>query len=123
MSESLELYKSALRVQSDRLGVISKNISNANTPGFKAQDIDFRSVLGRSSAVSLGQTNIGHMSLMNRSGLSYVIPSSPSLDGNTVDIEEQKVRFAEANRMYSEALEFASGSVKTRMMILKGHSQ
>ena len=58
----------AMTVKSQRLELISGNIANASTPGFKAKDLDFSSLL-RSSfdksengpEIPLGVTNSKHM--------------------------------------------------------------
>ena len=40
------IHADALQLKSRRMEVLSTNIANADTPGFKAKDVDFRTVLG-----------------------------------------------------------------------------
>ena len=40
------IHSEALQLKARRMEVLSTNIANADTPGFKAKDIDFRTVLG-----------------------------------------------------------------------------
>ncbi|MCB2072916.1 MAG: flagellar basal body rod protein FlgB, partial [Novosphingobium sp.] len=44
MSESLfGIHGIALELRSQRMGLLTSNIANAATPGYKARDIDFAS--------------------------------------------------------------------------------
>ena len=46
MSESLfGIHGIALELRSQRMGLLTSNIANAATPGYKARDIDFASAL------------------------------------------------------------------------------
>lgn len=53
MAISLEklagFHHNVLQVRSDRLEVIAGNLANANTPGYKAKDIDFEMALKRAN--------------------------------------------------------------------------
>ena len=42
------IHEPALRVRNKRLEILSRNIANADTPRFKARDIDFKEILGLS---------------------------------------------------------------------------
>ena len=42
---ALGIFPTAAAVQARRLEVISGNIANANTPSYRARDVDFRQVL------------------------------------------------------------------------------
>ena len=54
----------ALNVHETRASILSKNIANASTPNYKAQDLDFREALKESFAssnASLNKTHLNHM--------------------------------------------------------------
>ena len=52
-----------LAVRGQRMEVLSKNIANADTPNYKAQDVDFRSVLkGTQLPTAMNATQKGHIS-------------------------------------------------------------
>lgn len=119
--KGLALYEKALHVHEKRVSLISENIANANTPGFKAKDIDFRSHLsGSSKSVSMSVTDNGHIQLSRSSRGGFVVPSAPSLDGNTVDVEQEKFKLMEASQRYSTSLEFLNGAINSRMKVIKG---
>ncbi|MGA9369446.1 MAG: flagellar basal body rod protein FlgB [Steroidobacteraceae bacterium] len=132
MSFNLDSYlgiqPDALEVFSQRADVLAANLANADTPGYLAKDIDFRSAL---SAASQGQgagqgasgasggelqpettspDDIGASSpqtgLSTQQYLKYRVPLAPSLDGNTVDSQMEESAFAENNVRYEAALTF-----------------
>ena len=45
MSDFLGIHGTALALREQRLQLLASNIANADTPGFKAQDMDFSSAL------------------------------------------------------------------------------
>src|SRR5271154_5795677 len=92
----LGVHQDALRLYGRRTAVLANNLANADTPGFKAQDLDFKSLLGAGAgagtqgALPLAATHAVHVSTtsslpISGSGLKYRVPLAPSLDGNTVD--------------------------------------
>lgn len=113
----------ALRVHGERMGVLSNNLANADTPGFKARDIDFKAVLSQTqTGAPLKQTHAGHLPAAD-AGASprlWRVPSQPSADGNTVDTQMEQARFAEAALRYEATLRFADGRVKGLMTAITG---
>src|SRR5579864_3323746 len=95
----LGVHADALKLQSRRMEVIADNLANSDTPGYKARDIDFRAALAQvggaaDSPVPLATTNSGHIATdpataLNAS-LKYRVPLAPSLDGNTVDAQQEQ---------------------------------
>jgi len=61
---ALGVHEQALKLRTQRAEVLANNIANADTPGYKAKDIDFKSILAseHSSAGKLRVTNNKHMS-------------------------------------------------------------
>ncbi|MDP3283553.1 MAG: flagellar basal body rod protein FlgB [Desulfobacterales bacterium] len=62
---SSKALESAISIAQQRHNIISSNISNLETPGYKAKDIDFKSAmaqaLGSESKAGLAKTNMGHI--------------------------------------------------------------
>lgn len=89
----------------EREQLISNNIANADTPGYKRRDLDFESTLeselGKSKYVSLDDkvANI-HMDHLNAK--TYIDNDSYSyrLDGNNVDPEQENVELASETIRY-----------------------
>ncbi len=120
-ASSFGISEQALLVHSKRIGLISQNIANADTPNFKAKDIDFKSVLGAAdSKLAMSKTSAGHIPLSMGRAAGFVEPSQLSLDGNTVDIEAEKVKLMEATQLYDVALQFVNGSITSKLEVIKG---
>jgi flagellar basal-body rod protein FlgB len=97
--------------------LLANNLANADTPNFKARDIDFREALAAAatpnSAAQLNTTQPNHISTdpsgADAANLKYRVPLAPSLDGNTVDSQMEESAFAENNVRYEAALTFIEG--------------
>lgn len=124
--KALGSHETALMLQARRTSVLASNIANADTPNYKARDIDFKSVLQNteSSTLAMQTTQSGHMSSFGTSPddieLMYRVPSKRSPDGNTVDLEKEKAVFAENVVRYQTTLNFLSRRFKGMIGALKG---
>ena len=92
------VHEKGLIFRSKRAEVLASNMANADTPGYKARDFDFKSVLNQldGSQTSLRRTNANHVGFDKSPAtinLSYRIPNSASLDGNTVDVNAEQARY------------------------------
>ena len=119
-------HEQALKVRAHRNEVLSSNIANADTPGYKARDLDFAEALNgaRSSAVTLRKTSALHQGApgMTTHGaqLKYRVPMQPSLDGNTVETDVEQAAFAENAVQYRATLAFIDGTIRTLRLAIKG---
>ena len=103
--------------------VLSTNIANADTPGFKAKDIDFRTVLGwKLETAGLLTTHASHRKGPGHSdnGEVFSIPYNPAVDGNTVEIGLEQVKFGRVSVEYQATLDFLQGRVASYKRALKG---
>ena len=120
------IHEQALLLRSKRNELIAANIANADTPGYKAQDINFQKLLSKqvSSQEVLTTTNPSHIRAGARSqGIPEVIfrrPVQPSLDGNTVSVDYEKAEFAKNAIGYQAAVSFISGEIKDMLTAIKG---
>lgn len=118
-------HEAAMRLRARRTQILAANLANADTPNYKARDIDFKSVL-RSQGGSLGlrTTDSQHLQASGTtpSGgkLLYRVPSQPSLDGNTVGIQREQAAFAENAVHYQATLRFLGGRFKGMISAIKG---
>ena len=113
IDQELNVSQTALGLRAYRQEMLASNIANADTPNFKARDIDFKSslnaALGKSPAAQLPltRTEVGHLagSAGNRYGanLQYRTDYQSSVDGNTVNMDVERGAFAE-NALHMEAL-------------------
>jgi flagellar basal-body rod protein FlgB len=114
MAESLfGIHGIALELRSQRMGLITSNIANAGTPGYKARDIDFAAAL-KARSEGLGKDQAAAQATR------YRVPVMPSLDGNTVEMATEQTAFAENAVGYTATLSFIRGRVETVTRALKG---
>lgn len=131
----LGIHQDALKVQSKRLEVLADNLANVDTPNYKARDIDFRAALaqasgtsasGASGGVTMAATDNGHIQgdllggASTNDVLKYRVPLAPSLDGNTVDAQQEQAAFAESSVHYQATLTFLSNRIKSLMTAITG---
>lgn len=129
LTNRLDTLSSALQLRAQRQQIIASNIANVDTPGYVARDIDFNAALqdavsGR-TVPGMAQTNSGHRTITSRDGLignalAYTVQTQPSLDGNTVDLDQQRANFTDNAIRYESTLRFINGHVKTMLSAITG---
>jgi len=114
MSEGLfGVHGAALEIRAQRLNLLSSNIANAATPGYKARDIDFAAALeARMGGASEEQAA--------DSATRYRVPVMSSLDGNTVEMATEQSAFAENAVAYTATLSFLRGRIDTVTRAIRG---
>ena len=125
MNSILGVHEAALLYRARRMEVLAANLANADTPSFKARDLDFAAVLDDrlAAAGTLTATNARHLRAVTpatHAELKYRIPHQPSLDGNTVEADLELARYAENAVSYQASLLFASGRIATLRTALTG---
>jgi flagellar basal-body rod protein FlgB len=126
---ALGIHAEALALRARRAELLASNLANADTPGYKAKDVDFQTVLKRqeqgASAPTLAVTNAAHISNTSAAGVTttdvkYRVPSQPSLDGNTVDTHLEKATFADNAVRYQTSLVLLNRKIRGLMTALRG---
>ena len=124
IDSALATASRSLIVSGKRAEVLATNIANANTPGYKARDIDFRSILKEESMASesLARTSAGHIGTgIGNSFHSYERPVSGEVKaGNTVSKEKEQAAYTENSIRYLASLRFLNGNVQGIMKALRG---
>ncbi|MEX2475147.1 flagellar basal body rod protein FlgB [Marinobacter sp.] len=110
---ALGVHPQALLAREKRAEVLANNMANADTPGFKARDVDFRAMMERAqqdaSGFGMSRTDDGHMDTSMGgadSELLYRTPHQPSVDGNTVDAQQEQSRFMRNAMDYQASFQF-----------------
>jgi len=125
----LGVHATALKLRSQRTEVLAANLANADTPNYRARDIDFKSALAAagspSAGVHLSTTKAGHIGATSVNGtppgeLKYRTPLAPALDGNTVDTQLEQAAFAENSVRYQATLQFLSSKFRGLMTAITG---
>jgi flagellar basal-body rod protein FlgB len=138
----VNVHHDTLKVRSQRMEVISGNLANANTPGYKARDIDFQAAMktaqstqslgqglkmtGSTGASNLVKTHENHLSggSQMQSQIDFIIPNQPDTgDGNTVDVQQQRNAFLETAMRYEASLMLLNGKFKGMKKALSSGNQ
>ncbi|KTC74678.1 flagellar basal-body rod protein FlgB [Legionella birminghamensis] len=121
----LGIHSKALLVREQRAAQLAANLSNIDTPNYKAKDIDFKSALENAMGSSPAQMVTDHSAHINVSNhfsaqLKFREPNQISLDGNTVDKDLETMEFAKNALSYQASLSFLGGKIKSMIMAFRG---
>lgn len=123
LDKELNHHHNALSLRVARQELLSSNVANADTPNFKAKDIDFASVLNErlSSTPSLKKVSMNTTSAMHINSAAsgvfgdnilYRVPLQPSADGNTVDMDMDRTLFADNAIKYDDSIIFVNNECR-----------
>jgi flagellar basal-body rod protein FlgB len=134
LDEALRFQQTALSLRAERQQVLASNIANADTPNYKARDVDFSSAF--KDALSRGATPAAPDALtktapahlpgvsagLTPSGapLLYRMVGQGNVDGNTVDMDVERNQFADNALRYEAGVTFVSGQIKSLLTAITG---
>lgn len=133
MESIFGIHEQALLIRKERESILANNLANADTPNFKARDIDWRKEIKTAQDAmdtskfkpDLQMTNSRHIEasadMTTDDYLKYRVPSQPSLDGNTVEAHIEKAKFMENALQYQASLEFINGRISGIRAALTGN--
>jgi flagellar basal-body rod protein FlgB len=132
LDNAFRFQQEALNLRSQRQTVLASNIANADTPGYKARDIDFKSALqsvvekGRpeNGGLTLATTASGHINanapaLDSSDWVKYRQSTQASFDNNTVDLDVERVQFADNTVQYQAGLQILGDQVKKMLAAIQ----
>jgi flagellar basal-body rod protein FlgB len=134
LDDALSFHQAALRVRGQRQELIAANIANADTPNYKARDIDFKSAMQSAAAgISREILNTAKTSAQHLDGVSSSVsstngaPGEPlfrpiiqgSVDGNTVDMDVERNQFADNGIRYEASLTMINTQLKQMLAALQ----
>jgi len=135
LDAALSFHQTALRVRNERQELLASNIANADTPQYKARDIDFKAAMQAALQPSssngtetrgLQKTDSGHMQGQPNQG--YAGPGDPlfrsvtqaSVDGNTVDMDAERNAYVDNGIRYEASLTMITGQIKKMLTAING---
>lgn len=124
LDSALGIHEQAVKLRAQRAELLAANLANADTPHYRARDIDFKAALTSAQAANLplAATDAGH--LHGTGGIDpalyYRNPRQTSLDGNTVDTQVEQAEFAQNALRYSASLTFLGSKIKGLMGAIRG---
>ncbi|KGD93142.1 flagellar basal-body rod protein FlgB [Achromobacter sp. RTa] len=130
LNEDFRFFQQSLGLRAQRQEVLSSNIANADTPNYKARDFDFKTAMAnamegtmRLPDTSLSLTSARHIPAkavsQGPTELLYRLPYQPSMDGNTVDMDIERVQFADNTLHYQSTMQLLSGRIRTMMAAIQ----
>lgn len=127
INNAFGIHENAMHLQSRRAQLLSQNLANSDTPGYKAKDIDFKNALKSMSngnlKTPLNTTQSGHVQPKGFfMGLEemYRRPTQSSLDGNTVEPHVEMGEFTENSMRYLMTLRIMSGKINGMLSAIRG---
>lgn len=130
------VHQHTMRIRNQRAEVIAGNLANADTPGFKARDIDFNEALVQAAHVptqpttemQMQTTAQGHMTMADLEAmqepnliLKYRNPFQPDTgNGNTVEASSERMKYMSNNIEYQATMQFLNGKISTLRRSLSG---
>jgi flagellar basal-body rod protein FlgB len=123
-----DIHGAALLARGRRAEILAANIANADTPNYKARDVDFnelmRSAMDGADAGRLTKTSATHLDIGSDryfgSEVMYREPHQASLDGNTVDTQREQAEFMKNSMEYQTSLMFINRKIDGLRMAIKG---
>jgi flagellar basal-body rod protein FlgB len=122
-SGAFGISERALGVRSQRLETLSRNIANADTPNYKAEELDFKAMLKETSREYISATHAKHYAALEEQpddGKRFRVPFNSSFDGNTVEISVEQAQFGQAAADYQTTLNFLENRIGGIRKALKG---
>lgn len=130
LDDIFQFHQQALELRNYRQQLLASNIANADTPGYKARDIDFNSALqaaldNSAQGGGLTRTSTQHLGAnaaqpVPEQQVLYRTPSQPSVDGNTVEMDAERAQFADNSVKMEASLTFLNSQIKTMLAALQG---
>jgi flagellar basal-body rod protein FlgB len=138
LDDYLRFNETALSLRSQRQQLLASNIANADTPNYKARDIDFSSAMqgalartqspAQANAAGLKATNAAHLGgaapsgdvLPNGTPVQYRNPSQGAVDGNTVDMDAERNQFADNALRYEAGITMINMQIRGLMAAIQG---
>lgn len=116
LEQDLALYRQALRLRNERHALLAANVANADTPHYKARDLDFKAALQTAlgaraaptvASVELARSHPAHFAgkpaPAHGGAVKYRVEYQGAVDGNTVNMDVERAALAE-NALQLEAL-------------------
>lgn len=138
IDQYLSFHETALSLRAQRQELLASNIANADTPNYKARDLDFGSALhnalaskgaaGGANAGSLATTAARHIGrgaptgemLANGTPVLYRGEVQGSVDGNTVDMDVERNQFADNALRYEAGITMINAQIKGLLAAIQG---
>lgn len=132
LDDYMRVHQLALSVRGQRQQLLASNIANADTPNYKARDVDFGAAMQLAmrvdtnqggAAQTLNKTSASHQSAAG--SVAGIVPSyrkevQGNVDGNTVDMDVERNEFTENALRYEASLTMINMQIKGLLTAIQG---
>lgn len=119
LDKAMQFNEAALSLRGARQQILASNIANADTPNYKARDIDFGQALAAALSQSPDSKSTQGPATAN-TPLLYRQPQQASIDGNTVEMDIERNQFTDNAIRYEASLTLISGQIKSLLSAIQG---
>lgn len=132
LDDAFRFHEVALNLRSHRQQILASNIANADTPAYKARDIDFNAELGAALATrgtrpasAMSRSSDRHLAGAESApaggiALKYRMPAQASIDGNTVEMDAERAQFADNAVRYEASITLLGMQIKSLLSAIQG---
>ena len=134
LDDMMRFQETALNLRAQRQQLLASNIANADTPNYKARDVDFNKALqgalakstsGATSPNDLVKTTTTHLAsntnqTIGGAPLLYSNTQQGNVDGNTVDMDVQRNQFTDNAMRYEVGITLVSSKIKAMLTAIQG---
>ncbi|MFZ6748386.1 flagellar basal body rod protein FlgB [Undibacterium sp. Ren11W] len=129
VDDFMRFHELALSVRGQRQQLLASNIANADTPNYKARDIDFSAVMNNAlhkgvsqETSSLAKTSAAHLDPQSAASIPalYRNNAQANVDGNTVDMDVERNQFAENSLRYEASLTILNMQIRNMLSAIQG---
>jgi flagellar basal-body rod protein FlgB len=135
LDDYMRVNETAINLRAQRQELLASNIANADTPNYKARDIDFSKTMENALArnnvqtTALTKTDPAHLSAKqstdgssgtNDVQIMYRSPLQPNADSNTVDMDVERNQFADNAVHYEAGLTMITAQIKDMLAVITG---
>lgn len=123
LDRAFNFQQQVMNLRTERQQLIASNIANADTPHYKARDLDFGKSLqaalagrGAANGLAMARTTSGHLpgsASMPSSELMYRNELQSAVDGNTVEMDVERANFSDNAIRYESSVTFVTGQFKS----------
>lgn len=125
-SNTISTLENALDYSSTKQKVIAQNISNADTPNYKAKEVNFKTALqsAMDSTMETRRTDARHIEFKGQTSTAYTVKVNQSRsyhqNGNNVDIDKEMADLATNQIYYNAVIDRISGKFQSLQSVIRG---
>lgn len=127
IEKAMGMSPQVMNLRAQRMELLSANIANSDTPGYKARDIDFDAAMRSAKGDQEGmmRTHAKHLSGAGGMGgdsaaAMYRVPSQPSMDGNTVETHREHAAFMDNAMRYQASVNMLDSRIRGLQTAIRG---